>query len=83
MGLSSIGLKYLLEGTKSAYGKIRQLNITNNNIDSSGISFLNKFLKGKNSIEKIFIHRIIFIITVLLFFIQQIIRLVIMDLSYF
>lgn len=61
MGLSSDGLKYLVDGLRSNKGKRKimyRIFVNNNNIDSVGIEYLMNYMKEKHNIRMLDIHSI-------------------------
>lgn len=61
MGLSSNGVKYLIDGLKILNRRIRLLDLSYNNIDSAGIESLMNYNKESCNITKLIIHGIYFV----------------------
>lgn len=49
MGLSSVGLKYLIDGLKNIHEEV-YLDIGGNKIHSKGIEYLNNYMKENDNI---------------------------------
>lgn len=62
MGLSSDGLKYLLNGLKNIDEKDIILDISGNDIDSEGVEYLMKYMKELYNIEDLIFHSIFILI---------------------